>query len=168
MSLHRYPLRALTGDYLRATTGLAITGGPVLLLDVAGVVAVTLGGLAGLFAIFGARTAWRHRTVLEITADGAILHRPIYWKIRWAEMTRCRLDHFTLRREGSAGWMQLRIHGAGQIIRVESTIADFHQIAAAAASAAMAREIELTDMTADNFHALGLETPARPIGQNAA
>lgn len=168
MNLHRYSLRALTGDYLRAAAGLAITGGPLLLLDVAGGVAVVLGALSGLFAIFGARTAWRHGTVLETTADALVQRGPVRREIRWADMTGCRLDHFALRREGAVGWMQLGIEGAGRKIRVESTIGDFSRIAAAAASAAATRDLELTDITTVNFRALGLATPMRPIGESAA
>lgn len=168
VSLHRYSGHVLAGDYLRAAAGLGFTGGPVLFLDVTGVVAITLGGLVGLFAVFGARTAWRHGTVVEVTDDRAILHGPIGREIRWAEMTRCRLDHFTLRREGCSGWMQLRIDGAaGQKIRVESTIADFRRIAAATLSAAETRGLELSDVTAANFRALELGATS-PIGQNAA
>lgn len=168
MSLHRYSLRALAGDYLRAATGLAITGGPLFLLDVAGAVAIVLGGLSVLFAIFGARTAWRHGTVLELTPDALVQRGPVRREIRWADMTGCRLDHFALRREEATGWMQLGIEGAGRKIRVESTISDFSLIAAAAASAAATHGMELTDITAGNFHALGHAIPTRPIGQNAA
>lgn len=168
MSLHRYGIHALAGDYMRAGAGLAIAGAPLLMLDVAGVVAVTLGGLAVLFAVFGARTAWRHRTVLEITGDGIILREPARRQVRWSELTGCRLDYFAPRREDGEGWMQLTVKGAGQTIRVESTIAGFDRIAAAVAGAATACEIELTDITAANFNALGITFPAHPFERDAA
>jgi hypothetical protein len=46
----RYPLAALYADYLRAAVGLALTLGPLLLLDVAQAMAALLAVLGVLFA----------------------------------------------------------------------------------------------------------------------
>ena len=52
----RYPLAALYADYLRAAFGLALTVGPLLLLELADVVVAPLAALGLVFAWFGMRT----------------------------------------------------------------------------------------------------------------
>jgi hypothetical protein len=156
MSRHHYSGKVLAGDYLRAGSGLIITAGPVLLLNPAPAVAVILGVLSLLFAAFALRTGLRHLTVIEITADGIASRGPISCQIRWREVTRLRLDYFSARRQAQRGWMQLKISGRYRRIRIDSTIGDFEQLAAAVATTAREHAIPLTDTAAANFNALGV------------
>ncbi len=67
---HRYPLRELSGDYVRAGLGLAATLGPLLFVPASPVMMWLLGGLAALFLAFGARTALRQMTVVRVDDAG--------------------------------------------------------------------------------------------------
>jgi uncharacterized membrane protein len=156
MSRHRYSGRVLTADYLRAGLGLAVTAGPVLLLDPAPPVAAVLGTLAVLFAAFALRTGVRHLTVIEVTDDGIVAQGPIPCRIAWRDVTRLRLDYFAIRREPRRGWMQLKIRGRTRRIRIDSTIDGFEYLAAAVADTARAHAIPLNDTAVANFGALGI------------
>lgn len=166
MSRHRYPARALAGDYLRAGAGLAVTGGPLLLLETATGVAAVLAALAGVFALFAARTGLRHVTVVELSGAGIALHGPARGRLPWDRIEQVRLDYFATRRDAPNGWMQLRLGGAGRRIRIDSTIEGFEALAESAAAAAARRGVVLTETTEDNLRALGIDPPdaAREAG----
>ncbi len=156
MSRHRYSGRVLAGDYLRAGSGLAITAGPVLLLEPATAVATVLSALSLLFGAFALRTGLRHLTVIELTADGIVSQGPISCHIPWRGVTRLQLDYFSTRREAQRGWMQLKISSRYRRIRIDSTIDGFEQLAAAVASTAREYAIPMTDTAVANFGALGI------------
>lgn len=157
MSLHRYPPRALAGDYARAGIGLAVTGGPLILLRPAAAVAIVLGALAAIFALFALRTAMRQFTVVEVTADAIRAHGPAGKTMAWDEIDRVRLDYYATRRESGIGWMQLKLGAGRGQIRIDSTVGDFDRIAAAVAAAA--RGADMTETTRGNFQALGIAAP---------
>jgi hypothetical protein len=157
MSLHRYAPRALAGDYARAGIGLAVTGGPMIFLRPAAVVAVVLGALATIFALFALRTALRQFSVIEVTADAIRAHGPTGKSMAWDEIDRVRLDYYTTRRESGAGWMQLKLGAGRGRIRIDSTVGDFDRIVAAVAAAA--RGADMTETTRGNFRALGITAP---------
>ena len=167
MSRHRYSGRALAGDYLRAGSGLAITAGPVLLLDPAPAVAAILGALALLFGAFALRTGLRHLTVIEATADGIVARGPVSCRIPWRGVTRLRLDYFSTRRETQRGWMQLKISGRYRRICIDSTIDGFEQLAATVAGTARKYAIPLTDTAVANFGALGIAVDGSDDGAAA-
>ncbi|MDH3228810.1 MAG: hypothetical protein OEN55_03350 [Alphaproteobacteria bacterium] len=156
MSLYRYSGRALAGDYLRAGSGLAVTAGPVLLLEPAPAVAAMLAALSILFGAFALRTGLRQLTTVELTNDGIVSRGPVSCYIPWHEVTRLRLDYYATRRESQRGWMQLKIGSRYRRIRVDSTIDGFGQIAATVAGAAREYSIPLTDTAVANFGALGI------------
>lgn len=164
MSRHRYSGRVLAGDYLRAGSGLAITAGPLLLLEPASAVAAVLSLLSLLFGAFALRTGLRHLTVIEVTVDGIVSRGPISCHIPWRGVTRLRLDYFSARREARRGWMQLKVSGRYRRIRVDSTIDGFEQFAATVASTARKYAIPLTDTAVANFDALGIPVDASDGG----
>ena len=157
MSLHRYAPRALASDYARAGIGLAVSGGPLIFLRPATVVAVVLGALAAIFALFALRTAIRQFTVVEVTADAIRAHGPAGKRLAWDEIDRVRLDYYATRRESGSGWMQLKLGGGGGQIRIDSTVGEFERIAAAVAAAAPGAD--MTETTRGNFQALGIAAP---------
>ncbi len=161
MSRHRYPARVLAADYARAGFGLAVTAGPLLLLEPAPVVAVVLGAVALLFGAFALRTGLRQATVIELTVDGIRSRGPMPCHIPWRDVTQLRLDYFATRREPPRGWMQLKVSGRHRRIRVDSTIDRFEQLAAAVASTAQDRAIPLNDAAVANFGALGIDVRTR-------
>lgn len=153
-----YRGKVLSIEYLRAGVGLAITTGPLLLLDPAPIVGGVLGALAILFAAFALRTGLRNFTVIEMTEEGIAARGPISCSIPWRRVKLLRLDYYCTGRErdGGRGWMQLKIAGQSSSIRIDSTIDGFDELAAAAAGIATRHSIPLSDTTAANFQAIGI------------
>lgn len=156
MSVHRYPRRSLVADYLRAGAGLTLTAGPLAVVPAGAVAGPILGGLAVLFAIFGARTALRHASHVEMDDERLALVGPWRRGIAWDEVTGLRLRYFATRRNRSAGWMQLIVRAPGVTLRLDSTLEGFPAIARRAARAACDRQVKLSAATVDNMRAFGV------------
>ena len=156
MSIHRYPRRSLTGDYVRAAAGLALTAGPLAAVPAGSVAAPVLGAIALVFAAFGARTALRHASRVEMDDDRLALVGPWTRIVAWREITGFRLRYFATRRDRSGGWMQLVLTSPGATLRLDSTLEGFPAIARRAARAACERRIELTPATVDNLRVFGV------------
>ena len=151
-------MATLYADYLRAGFGLVLTAGPLLVLDVADVVALLLGALALLFAWFGARTALRHLSRVELSKYGVALRGPVARRVPWADLDRMKLAYYAPRRSRDQGWLQLTLHaGDGAAIRLDSTLTGFDQVLAQASRAARAKALPLDAATHANLVALGLE-----------
>ncbi|MBV8089485.1 MAG: hypothetical protein JO139_07890, partial [Alphaproteobacteria bacterium] len=71
MTSHGYPASAMFGDYVRAAAGLVPAAVILAAIPVGPVAEVVLGGIAGLFALFGVRTMLRHGTRFEVS-DSAL------------------------------------------------------------------------------------------------
>jgi len=159
MSQHRYPPRALAGDYARAGSGIALTLGPLLFVPASPVMMVILGGLAALFLAFGARTALRQWTVVQMDDAGIAAAGPVSGRIAWEDLEGLALAYYSTRRDRTRGWMQLTMKGRGQRLRIDSTIDGFRDIVLAAAQVAERRGLELTPATTGNLSALGIANP---------
>jgi len=174
MSSHRYPVATLSSDYLRVAVGLALTLGPLLLLDLAPVVAWFLALLAVLFAWFGLRTFLRQQSTIELEPDGVAIRGPFGGEVAWRDLARLKLAYYaprswsTSRRrdrtperdehERQRGWLQLTLQAAtGRPIRIESTLDGFDQVLRRALAAATSRQIALDPTTTANLTALGLD-----------
>jgi len=156
MSRYRYPAKAVTGDYLRAGAGLAITGGPALFLPTAAPVTVILSGLALLFGIFGLRTALRQFTVIEMSEKAISLTGLGGKTMAWRDIRQVRLDYYSTRRDGEGGWMQMKISGPGGAIRIDSTLDGFAALAGETAAYAAAHGVAIANASLGNFKALGV------------
>lgn len=157
MSRHRYPGKALIGDYLRAGSGLALTAGPALFLPTATPVTVVLGAFAVLFSIFGLRTALRQFTVIEFTDDSVAVLGPGGKRLEWRDVRQLRLAYYSTRRDREGGWMQMKISGPAGHIRIDSAVEGFERAAGEAARHAAAHGVSVTAATRGNFRALGID-----------
>jgi hypothetical protein len=159
----RYPISALYADYLRAAFGLALTAGPLLLLDLAAAVAALLGVLGLLFAWFGMRTALRHLSRVELSGNAIALCGPVARRLAWDDLERLKLAYYAPRRSRDHGWMQLTLRGReGRAIQLDSTLAGFDQILGQASRAARAKALSLDAATHANLAALGLSAGGGP------
>jgi len=156
MIRHGYSTRALLPDYLRAAAGFAVTAGLVLFIALASVMLWILGVCAVLFVLFGVRTALRHWTNLELTADEIRATGPLGATIRWEELRDVDVRYFSTNRDRSGGWMQLTLRGGGKRIRVDSTIDDFPGLARRVALAATAQNVPISAASRTNLAALGV------------
>lgn len=153
----RYPTATLYADYLRAAFGLALTLGPLLLLDVAAVVVALLAVLGLLFAWFGMRTVSRHLSRVEVSQNAIALRGPVTRHLAWGDLERMKLAYYAPRRSRDDGWLQLTLRGAdGCSIRLDSTLAGFDQVLGQASRAARAKALPMDAATHANLAALGL------------
>jgi len=159
MSVHRYPTSALLADYGRAGVGLALTGGPVLLLTPAPSFAWSLGALALVFAVFAGRTMLRQLTRIELAPEGVRSIGPWPRRIEWDRLEAVSLRYFSTKRDRRDGWMQLDLKAAGGRLRLDSTLDDFHLIARRAVEAAGNRGLSLAETTRGNLQGLGIRLP---------
>ena len=120
-ALLRYPIASLYPDYLRAAFGVALTLGPLLLLEVADVVKAPLAVLGLLFAWFGIRTVSRHLSRVELSGSAIALRGPVSRHLAWGQLERMKLAYYAPRRSRDDGWLQLTLRGAGgRSIRLDS------------------------------------------------
>lgn len=169
----RYSAASLYPDYLRALFGLALTVGPLLLLDLAGVVAMLLAGLGLLFAWFGTRTIVRHLSWVELSGDAIALRGPAPRRLSWCDLERVKLAYYAPRRSREGGWLQLTLSGTGgRPIRLDSTLCGFEQVLGEASRVARAKDLPLDAATHANLAALGLrgsgEAPDVPRASSPA
>ena len=127
-SRHRYPARAVLLDYLYAGLGLLFTLGPLAGTAPTGPAAWVLGGLAALFAVYGARTALRHRTCLNVSEEGLTVEGLMRRHLPWDRLTRCTLGYYATRRNRERGWMQLTLKVGRRNLRIDSQIEGFERI----------------------------------------
>jgi hypothetical protein len=157
----RYPITALYADYLRAAFGLALTAGPLLLLDLAAAVAALLGVFGLLFAWFGMRTVLRHLSRVELSGNAIALCGPVARRLAWDDLERMKLAYYAPRRSRDDGWMQLTLRGRdGCAIQLDSTLAGFDQVLGQASRAARAKALSMDAATHANLAALGLSAAA--------
>jgi hypothetical protein len=169
MEQYRYPTTSLVPDYLRVAFGMAITAGPLVALDLAPGVAVLLFGLTLLFAWFGARTAMRHFSWVELSAADIALGGPLRRRLPWHDVRRMRLSYYAPRRARQDGWLQLTLRGpSGPAIRVDSTLDGFDEVLRRAMRAVALNGLPLDPATEANLAALGLAATARSADPDPA
>ena len=162
----RYPLAALYADYLRAAFGLALTVGPLLLLELADVLVVPLAALGLVFAWFGMRTVLRHLSRVELSESVIAVRGPVSRYLAWGDLELMKLAYYAPRRARDDGWLQLTLRGAGgRSIRLDSTLTGFDQVLRMASRAARAKALPLDAATHANLATLGLEAAG---GRDAA
>jgi hypothetical protein len=188
MSRHHYPIGALSSDYLRVAVGLALTLGPLLLLELAAPLAWLLGALAILFVWFGLRTGVRQLSAVELSPQGIAIRGPFGRHLAWDELAHLKLAYYAPRGWGSArrreryhergerhegqrerGWLQLSLQArGGRPVRVESTLEGFEEVLRRAMAEATRKQLHLDPTTTANLSALGLDgdvptaAPLRP------
>jgi hypothetical protein len=161
MTTHAYSSESLMGDYGRAALGFGLVTVPLVTVELGRWVMLILMALAALFLVFGARTAKRQLSPIQLDDNGITAAGPFPARLEWSALERVKLGYYATKRDGSNGWMQLVLKGPGQHITVDSRIEGFEAIARAAAHAALDRGIEITPTTAANFGALGIVLEGR-------
>lgn len=164
VSEHHYPSATIYGDYARTGFGLAVTAGPLVLLDLASGMSVLFAGLAGLFGWFGWRTALRQVTRVELSPEAIALRGPLERRISWAELSGVKLAYYAPRRGRENGWLQLTLRGQGRAIRVDSNLEGFDRILRRVQAQVRAQNLPVDPTTASNLGELGfaIADPADP------
>ena len=153
----RYPRRTLWADYGRAAAGVLLCGVPLLLLEVNPWLAAILAAGFVLFALFLVRTALRHRTRYLLAADTLCADGPAGAVVEWRRIDRLKLSYFSTKRDRSDGWMQLTIGSSGgRAVKIDSSLAGFHDVVERAARAAGETGLTLSEATRANLRAMGI------------
>ena len=160
MSVHRYPMRALAGDYARAGAGMGLSLMPLLFVTPGPGMFAILGGLATLFFVFGLRTWRRQLTRVEVTEEGITTQasaRPAARiSIPWHGLSGLKLRFYSPQRNREQGWLQLSLVAGDDILRIDSDLEDVDTGARRAAAAARANGLALEPATISNLGVLGL------------
>lgn len=137
---------------------MVITLGPILLAQPGTLMMAVLGALAALFAAHGVRTWVKSATRIEIGDDGIAVHGLRNAMVQWDGLRQMSLTYYSTRRDGSKGWMQMKLQGADAILRIDSTLDGFPALVRRAAAEAAKRGLELPHATQANLAALGRMT----------
>jgi hypothetical protein len=167
VTTHRYDRSAIVKDYWLGGSGFAITAGPLLFVPMASWVSVVFAGLALLFGTYVLRAWTRRGAAIELDDVGIRLQGLRPRAIRWDALERMDLRYFATRRDKEAGWMELKLRGAGGGMAVESSLDGFDAVVARTAEAAIRNRLDLSHTTRENLKALGLPVPVDPAGADA-
>lgn len=137
---------------------MTITLGPMLLAQPGTLMMAVLGALAALFAAHGARTWVKSATRIAVDDEGIIVRGPRNATLRWGGLRHLSLTYYSTRRDGSKGWMQMKLEGEGTTLRIDSTLDGFVPVARRAAAEAAKRGVDLPPATQANLAALGRTT----------
>lgn len=160
----RYPMDAIFKDYAQAAAGVLIFGAPLVLAGGNVYVTVILGGIVLMFLGFGWTTWRRHKSVITVTDDAIQSEGAKAARISWRGVDRVELRYFAARRvrnrddrgQEGRGWMQLRLDGEGAVLKIDSALEGFDQLARRVAEATQRYGIKTAPATKSNFAALGL------------
>lgn len=163
-TIHRWPPRSLTGDFVRGMIALGVT---LLLWLATPVGSLTFFGVLVLVILFGlylATTVSRLTSVVEVDDHGLRLSGGLFGArtIKWAELQRFELRHFPLSRDRKEGWMDLKLKGArGHSVSIDDRLDRFSEVLARAWEAARAAELGISDATHANLSAAGILPKSR-------
>lgn len=153
----RYPHSSLMADYGRALAGALLCGAPLLALEVNHWLGAVLAGGLILFLLFALRTALRQHTRYVLSDETLCADGPAGTLVEWSRLDRMKLSYFSTKRDRTDGWMQLSVGSAGaRLVKVDSTLDGFHDIAERAARAAVAAKLELSLATRANLRSMGI------------
>lgn len=150
-----YPVRALAPDYARGATGFALCAGLLAVASPAPVAGAFLAAAAALFLVYLARTVCRQLTQIELDEAGIRARGPLGTEIRWENLRSMQLGYYSTRADREEGWMQLRLRGAGRVVRVDSDLDGFADLVRAAAAEASRRDLALDAASLTNLQFLG-------------
>jgi len=156
----RYPVRSLVGDYLRATVGIALGLGMLMGVSASPTILLIFGGLTLLFLVFGLWTVNRHMAAIDVTDEHIACRGLVSKYLPWSALDRLKLRYFGVRRQSkssASGFMQLTLRGGGIRLTFESSLEGFEFIAWRAARAMRDNAAALDPTSAGNLLALGID-----------
>jgi len=171
MIYHRYPLRSLIRDYLRAGAGFLIAAVPLAVGQPGGILFVLLVALALLFFGYGLRTLGLQLTAYELRPESIVCHGPRRRAHDWDKVSAMRLRYYSTTRDKNQrdlkrGWLELTIISPAGKTRIDSEVEGFAAILDAAASAADAHDVTMDETTVENFKAFRAEGGQPPAQQS--
>jgi hypothetical protein len=165
VSAHAYPTAVVVADAARAGAGLLLSAGALAVSHGPPWLMAVLAMIAGVFILNGLATARRALSAVDVEDDSIAVRGPWPARLRWDELHRLRLAHYSTRRDGSSGWMQLTLAGRGRRLVVDSRIGGFDLLARRAVAAAGRGRVSLDEATIANLRALGIDADGPAPGR---
>ena len=124
----RYPTSYFTKSYLRIALGMVALAAIGLSAPDRAWLSIGLVVLLAGIAIFAIQTIVRQRTVLRMGSAGLHIVGPRSFDMEWSDLKKVDLAYFSTRRDGSNGWMQLKIVGESRTLRIDSDLIGFDTV----------------------------------------
>lgn len=159
MTEFRYAPKALLGDYLRAGIGLALMLPLTFAVPSGSVMQWIFALILLFFALFGARTLARQHSRIVMDSMQIAIFSWRQRRLEWAKLAALKLSFFSTQRDRASGWMELTLKGDGTVIRIDSALDGFADIARNAADAARRSGATMNEATRANLASLGIEMP---------
>lgn len=155
----RYSPGTLIGDYLRTVFGVGVGVSVLAVNPVGWALGLSVGGLTLLFAGFGARTAVRQITRVEVRPEGLRRRALATRALAWDAVTDVRLRYYGSKRERRAegGFYQLKLRAPGARLSFESSLTGFDYLVWRAGAAARTNGLALDTSTVQNMQAFGID-----------
>ena len=156
--IYRWPARALSGDIVRGAVACGVALFFLLLIPIASMVFFLILALCVVFGLYLASTLSRLSATIEVDAQGLRLSGGLLGakSVKWSELRRFELRYFSLKRDRTDGWMDLKLQGSGQTIAIDDRLDRFHDLLARAWEAARAAEVGVSEATHANLIAAGI------------
>lgn len=124
----RYPTSYFVKSYLRIALGAAALTAIAFSAPERAWLSAGLGVLLAGIAVYALQTFLRQRSRLKMDEAGLHVSGPRSFDIQWSDLKKVELAYFSTRRDGSNGWMQLKIVGGKRTLRIDSDLTDFNTI----------------------------------------
>lgn len=160
-----YPSAYFMRAYVRAAVG--IVGAAVFWAVTPGTPAILIGCLAvgAAFAWYAAQTRLRQVSDVSWDNEGISIDGPLSRRLSWTGLKAVTLSYFSTRRDGSNGWMQLKISGKEGVFRLDSDADGFDRLVVAALQHADRLGLDVTATTRHNAAVLIGPGGIRPSSQ---
>ena len=158
-----YSFGDLRGDYFRSIVGILLSAIPFGFVRPITFVAVIIIVIGAMFALFLLQTLARHVSRIILDPYGISLVMVVERRIDWNTVEEFSLAYFSTWRNGGKGWMQLKLRGMGNTMRIISKLDGFNEIVGAAVGAVSTNGLAFDEATIQNLAALGLGDPSEQM-----
>ena len=151
----KYSRKSISGDYIRAVTGLVITGGLLLAATKITIFQYIFAAGALLFFGFLLRTFLRQFSSFVVTKQD--LKRVGLFKrsLSWDQLNNVTLKYFSTRRDRKAGWYQLTLSDGIVKISIDSELMGFDTVMKICADVVIQKRLTVSETTSENFASSG-------------
>ena len=151
----KYSRKSISGDYIRAVTGLVITGGLLLAATKITIFQYIFAAGALLFLGFLLRTFLRQFSSFVVTKQD--LKRVGLFKrsLSWDQLNNVTLKYFSTRRDRKAGWYQLTLSDGIAKITIDSELMGFDTVMKICSDVVIQKRLTVSETTSENFASSG-------------
>ena len=124
----RYPESYFRKSYLRVAIACAFVVGLWMIMPTSKWLIVCVAAVLALVFGYALQVYLRQRSVVCLDDSGLHVAGPLSYSLSWQDLRRVKLSYYSTRRDGSEGWMQLKVAGKGRSIRIDSDLIGFETI----------------------------------------